>query len=224
MLRKEWIKIPQAAEIIKVAEKTVRRRIKAKRYHSKRVKGKFGPVILVLLEDVMKDVQGSESIGQPLVSEETTTVKDQSPGQTQSGSDEDSSEESTPLTVLIADESDEILKLIAGILEEQGINTITAHDGREALEMIRNQKPDAVIVEPALPIMDGFQLAAEMEADTDISHVPIVFCSYHKVRSIINQGLSYKNAVRYFTKPLLGKQLKELKRFIHRREWMKKEN
>jgi len=214
---KKWITIRQTIDLLEVSDKTIRNRIKQKRYRFKRVKTQFGRQIFILREDVEKDYQGSESHGKEDVSPAIPTQTEQTPGTAPSHPEPE--KDLVEQTVLVADESETMVQFLSGLLKNQSMNVLTALDGQKTWEMIQARKPDLIIMEPALPIMDGFQLAAEMGLDETTHYIPLIFCSYQKERTIVNQGLNFPNVVRYFTKPLLGKQLKEFKQFIRQRKW-----
>ncbi|MDX2023162.1 MAG: response regulator [Deltaproteobacteria bacterium] len=62
-------------------------------------------------------------------------------------------------------------------LQQRGIKTSRAGDGKRALAQIHKEMPDAVIVDLFMPRMDGFELARALRADGETEHLPIVFVS-----------------------------------------------
>ena len=220
VVQRKWIKVAQAAENLGVSSKTVRRRVKAKQYHAKKVKGKFGPELLLLVEDLEKDVQGSESPGQAAVSPEIPTLNAATSGQENAElkvPTEPVEEPTIEKCVLIVDDCEEMAASISSLVEERGHRCVVVKNGEEALDHVKKGEPDLVISELALPLLDGFQFASQIEKDG--FGIPIAFCSYHKERSIVTQAMSYRNVVGYFAKPLIGKQLKLFKLFVKQSAW-----
>lgn len=78
-------------------------------------------------------------------------------------------------TILVVDDSPVVRKLIAGKLEESGYNVISAGSGAEAMAMISNATPDLVLLDIAMPKMDGYQVCENIRKNG--SAVPVVLIS-----------------------------------------------
>jgi len=77
--------------------------------------------------------------------------------------------------ILVIDINRKHITEIAGPLRKDGFRVVTCMTPRGALGRIRQENPDAVIVEVIMPVMTGFEIAARMQADHRLSHVPIFF-------------------------------------------------
>ncbi len=60
-------------------------------------------------------------------------------------------------TILIVDDKQSVQRLIADYLAENGFRTVVASDGREALFVVRHEKPDLVLLDIMMPKMDGYE-------------------------------------------------------------------
>ncbi len=60
--------------------------------------------------------------------------------------------------ILVVDDEPDFLKLVKIRLESSGYDVLTALDGKEALEKVRNDKPDAVLLDILMPGMDGLEV------------------------------------------------------------------
>lgn len=69
-----------------------------------------------------------------------------------------------PLRVLVVDDNRDAADSLAALLELEGFEARTAHDGREALTTATDWRPDAVVLDIGLPGMDGYQVAAALRA------------------------------------------------------------
>ncbi|HEY5902744.1 MAG TPA: pyridoxal-phosphate dependent enzyme [Anaerolineales bacterium] len=77
--------------------------------------------------------------------------------------------------VAVVDDSPEVRLLIRRILQSQGDYTINeAANGREALDLIRREPPDLVILDLMMPEMDGFQVIDEMRAHQETASIPVI--------------------------------------------------
>ena len=82
--------------------------------------------------------------------------------------------ESTQPTVLIVDDEPAIREMLKQLFEEQDYGTLEASDGVMALEVLRQESPDLVILDVMMPRLNGFDCAAAIKADRIGRHIPIV--------------------------------------------------
>ena len=80
-------------------------------------------------------------------------------------------------TVLVADDEFGILLALEMALADAGYRVVTAGNGRQALELAAAERPDLVLVDWMMPVMDGPAAAAAMRADPALARVPVVFMS-----------------------------------------------
>ena len=76
--------------------------------------------------------------------------------------------------VLIIDDVAEVRDLLRAILESHDYQTITAVNGKEALEKVRQELPDLIIVDVLMPEMDGFVFLKELKKEQALSKIPVV--------------------------------------------------
>ena len=79
--------------------------------------------------------------------------------------------------VLVADDEPMTAELLACMLDHRGFEVERAYDGREALERIREIRPDVVVLDVRMPAMDGHEVARHLRADPELRHVPVVLFS-----------------------------------------------
>lgn len=82
-----------------------------------------------------------------------------------------------PLIILIVDDEDQILTIYRTKLEQEGFRVVTAKNGLQAIEAARNEKPDLVIMDVKMPVMDGVEAALKLKEDPATKGVKIVFLS-----------------------------------------------
>ena len=84
---------------------------------------------------------------------------------------------SPPGTILIADDNRVNQLLLARGLEQQGHTVIFAEHGREALELLRRQHFDLVLLDVLMPELDGYRVLAELKDDTHLREIPVIMTS-----------------------------------------------
>ncbi|RON49858.1 fused response regulator/phosphatase [Pseudomonas frederiksbergensis] len=80
-----------------------------------------------------------------------------------------------PLTILIAEDSAADRMLLSSIVRRQGHQVLTAANGAEAVEAFREQRPQLVLMDAMMPVMDGFEAAQQIKALAGETLVPIIF-------------------------------------------------
>jgi CheY-like chemotaxis protein len=79
----------------------------------------------------------------------------------------------TPV-ILVVDDNRENLELLEAYLEDIKCRTISAYDGPEALEIIKNEKPDLILLDIMMPKMSGFEVCRRVKNDSSTAHIPII--------------------------------------------------
>jgi CheY-like chemotaxis protein len=79
--------------------------------------------------------------------------------------------------ILVVDDSPTVRKLISGKLEKCGHEVVCAVDGADALEKIKELKPDLVLLDITMPRMDGYQVCKHIRGDEETKDVPVVMIS-----------------------------------------------
>ncbi len=83
--------------------------------------------------------------------------------------------------LLIDDEPDQIL-MIGERLKAQGYNFISARNGEEGLKMVKNEKPDLVIVDLVIPKVDGFEVCRCIKQDSETKDIPVIMVSAYGMK------------------------------------------
>lgn len=80
-------------------------------------------------------------------------------------------------TILVADDERDLLTAVSGVLQDEGYEVIECHDGKQALEMLVQRRPDAALVDVMMPFMTGTEVVRAAREDPRIDDVPIVLMS-----------------------------------------------
>jgi CheY-like chemotaxis protein len=83
----------------------------------------------------------------------------------------------TDQKVLVVDDDEEICRLIELALSQVGLSIIEAHSGSEALELIRTQNPDVIVLDAVLPGVHGFDICRRLRGSQRYGEIPIVIVS-----------------------------------------------
>ena len=81
--------------------------------------------------------------------------------------------------VLIVDDDPGVLRLVRLLLETSGYETMTAANGAEALDQMREHLPCLVLLDMNMPVMDGFEFRRQQLADRALARVPVLCLTGH---------------------------------------------
>lgn len=80
-------------------------------------------------------------------------------------------------TVMVVDDSVTLREMIADLLKGRGLNVTVASDGVEALEQIKANRPDLVVLDIVMPRMNGYEVCRRLKSDPKTQNLPVVMCS-----------------------------------------------
>jgi DNA-binding response OmpR family regulator len=121
-------------------------------------------------------------------------------------------EETTPVSaerrprILIVDDEEDIRTVLQARLETAGIEVRTAATGMEALERIRSDPPDLIVLDLMLPGIDGFGVCAMVKRDQRFSRIPVILLTARSQPQDRLTGTSL-GADAYLTKPFRADEL-----------------
>jgi PAS domain S-box-containing protein len=104
--------------------------------------------------------------------------------------------------LLIVDDDEQNLYMLRILLQGNGYDVESATNGAEALENARQDPPDMIISDILMPVMDGFTLCRKVKQDTQLQHIPFVFCTATYTESGDEELALKLGAERYLTKPI----------------------
>ena len=79
-----------------------------------------------------------------------------------------------PKTVLIVEDNELNMKLFQDLLEAHGFETLQTKDGKQALRMAQEHRPDLIIMDIQLPEVSGLEVTSWIKNDDDIKHIPVI--------------------------------------------------
>ena len=101
--------------------------------------------------------------------------------------------------LLVVDDVQTNVLLLKALLSKEGYGILVANNGQEALEVIRNENPDLILLDVMMPGMDGFEVAERLKSEEYRCEIPIIFLTpkalsmaSNWVRAILYPNLSGK--------------------------------
>jgi CheY-like chemotaxis protein len=107
--------------------------------------------------------------------------------------------------ILVIDDSELVRSIMAQILVHMGLETIEAEDGSEGLEMAEKYLPDLIFCDLVMPGLDGYQVQAQLQANSVTAQIPFVFLSGDP-----SPRFPKGQPQRFLPKPFMLKDLKQI--------------
>jgi DNA-binding NarL/FixJ family response regulator len=109
-------------------------------------------------------------------------------------------------TILLIEDQPDMRENIATILEMEDFAVLTANDGREGFDLAREEKPDLILCDVMMPIMDGYDVLNALRGDATIRGTPFVFLTAKGEKRDLRAGMNL-GADDYLTKPVTAEDL-----------------
>ncbi len=103
--------------------------------------------------------------------------------------------------ILVVDDQPVNVQLLKRKLEREGIQVSAAYTGQEALDIVRRDKPDLILLDVMMPDMDGIDVCQRLQESEDTRSIPVIFITARTSKESKLEGLAV-GAVDYITKPI----------------------
>ncbi|MCW5610077.1 MAG: response regulator [Rubrivivax sp.] len=110
--------------------------------------------------------------------------------------------------ILIADDEPNILISLEFLMKREGHEVLLARDGREALDTIRRERPELVLLDVMMPALTGFEVCAAVKGDDALRATKVLMLTAKGRETDIAKGLAM-GADAYMTKPFSTRELAE---------------
>jgi CheY-like chemotaxis protein len=82
-------------------------------------------------------------------------------------------------TILVVEDNEASRDALARRLQRRGYDVVLAVDGQQAVSVAQSAKPDLILMDLGLPIIDGWEATRQLKADASTQHIPIIVLSAH---------------------------------------------
>ena len=102
--------------------------------------------------------------------------------------------------ILVVEDMEINVDLLVQLLEDD-YELVVAKDGEEGLRMVAEEKPDLILMDMTLPVMDGWETTRKIKSDEAIKHIPVIGISSHAMSGDAERAKE-AGCDDYLTKPL----------------------
>lgn len=111
--------------------------------------------------------------------------------------------------ILLVDDEPNIIMSLEYTFKKNNFQVFIARDGQEALDILKTEQPDLIILDIMMPNVDGYATIEEVRKDEKLNNCKVIFLSAKNKESDIEKGMNL-GANAYMTKPFSIKKLVEL--------------
>lgn len=117
-------------------------------------------------------------------------------------------------TILIVDDSADNRDVYGMLLEHFGFTILTANDGWDGVQQARAHRPDLILMDISMPVLDGFEATELLKIDVETQAIPVIAITAHDDRALRTRALDI-GFESYLTKPAQPRRiLQEIERCL----------
>ncbi len=120
----------------------------------------------------------------------------------------DSHPSTSKSTILVVDDHPDVVDILRITLESKGFNVRCAYSGKDLFAGLEELKPDLIILDIMMPVMDGLEVLTRLKGDLSTASIPVILLTakvqYEEVLKGYKTGADY-----YITKPFTSTQVLE---------------
>jgi CheY-like chemotaxis protein len=83
--------------------------------------------------------------------------------------------------ILLVEDNEMNLDMLSRRLERRGYEVMIATDGATGVNMAKNDKPDLILMDMSLPVMDGWEATRQIKADANLKNIPVIALTAHAI-------------------------------------------
>lgn len=110
--------------------------------------------------------------------------------------------------ILVVDDHAEMIELIEASFQLRGFDVVSASNGQEALAKVYQEKPDLVLLDVMMPLLDGYEICQTLKSIEETKHIPVIFMTVKGNEADIERGFEVR-ADGYVVKPFEPAELTE---------------
>ena len=112
-------------------------------------------------------------------------------------------------TILVVEDQEDNRQILRDLLASAGFRMIEAHDGQQALTVARSERPDLILMDIQLPIVDGYEATRNIKRDPKLRHIPVIAVTSYALsgdeKKALEAGCNAYVAKPFSTRYLLAK-------------------
>jgi two-component system, cell cycle response regulator DivK len=118
-------------------------------------------------------------------------------------------------TILLVEDNEMNREMLSRRLQHRGYEVAIALDGQTSIEMARAKRPDLILMDMSLPVVDGWEATRRLKADATLKHIPVIALTAHAMANDRDKAIE-AGCDDYDTKPIeLSRLLAKIENLLH---------
>ncbi|HTZ75212.1 MAG TPA: response regulator [Candidatus Aquilonibacter sp.] len=113
-----------------------------------------------------------------------------------------------PITILLVEDNEMNRDMLSRRLQRKGYRVVAAHDGGQGHDLAHSEKPDLILMDMSLPVMNGWEVTKLLKSDAATRHIPIIALTAHALATDRAKAIE-AGCDDYDTKPVDFNRLQE---------------
>jgi DNA-binding response OmpR family regulator len=110
--------------------------------------------------------------------------------------------------IMVVDDDPDTLSLLARYIRREGFTVVEASSGAECLRLVKERRPDVIVLDLMMPEMDGFAVCRSLRADADTAEIPIILLTARDDVETRAEGMEL-GVSDFIAKPIVRQELTE---------------
>jgi len=111
-------------------------------------------------------------------------------------------------TIMVVDDEPDTTEMFAEMMRLSGYHVVKSYGGNQTLNLIANERPDAVLLDWMMPDLSGIDVLISMRRDPRLANIPVIIVSAKMMPEDVETGLKAGASI-YLTKPVTYKDLRQ---------------
>ncbi len=111
--------------------------------------------------------------------------------------------------IAVIEDQPDIVDLLELILKRKNFKVLRAYDGAEGLRIVRQHKPDVILLDLMMPTLDGWEFHKALRSDPEIATIPVIYVTARASQEERLRALEEEGAAAYIVKPFSPRELLE---------------
>src|SRR3974377_1691021 len=108
--------------------------------------------------------------------------------------------------ILVVEDQEDNRQILRDLLTNSGYNLVEAEDGEQALTMAQHQRPDLILMDVQIPLLDGYEVTRRLKADPELRDIPIIVVTSYALSGDESMART-AGCNAYVSKPYSARQL-----------------
>ena len=109
--------------------------------------------------------------------------------------------------IMVVDDEPDIVYLVSKMLEREGYDVFSADSGEEAVEKLKTERPDLILMDVMMPGMNGWETSKKIKANPELSKIPIAMLTVKSSQNDMEKSFDYGGVNAHIPKPIINKKM-----------------